>query len=72
MIWFVNGRPVVYQKFAPGQPDNAGDKEACVEVFAQKSLGYLWNEVNVMWNDVRCDAKLGYICQTYVTTKTTL
>lgn len=59
LVWFTNGRPLVYNKFQNGQPDNAGNIEACVEVFVNRR-----NEI--LWNDYNCEGKIGYICQTYV------
>lgn len=59
LVWFVNGRPLIYSKFSTGQPDNAGNSEACVELFVDQQ-----NEI--LWNDFNCDRMIGYICQTYV------
>lgn len=63
MVWFANGKPIVYSKFLIGQPDNAGNNEACVEVFVDHSN-------KVFWNDFICDQKIGYICQKYVSNST--
>ncbi|XP_076271398.1 collectin-10-like [Rhynchophorus ferrugineus] len=54
--WLNSGRPIFYSLFAPGQPDNAGNKENCLEVF-QTTTGHF------AWNDAPCDHKLRFICQ---------
>ncbi|KAF7273845.1 hypothetical protein GWI33_013476 [Rhynchophorus ferrugineus] len=54
--WLNSGRPIFYSLFAPGQPDNAGNKENCLEVF-QTTTGHF------AWNDAPCDYKLRFICQ---------
>lgn len=59
LVWFTNGRPLVYSKFANGQPDNYGNNEACVEVYIEQPN-------RVFWNDYTCDGQNGYICQKYV------
>lgn len=54
-IWFVNGKSLLYSNFPAGEPDNAGDNEACIEIFLSGD--------NYWWNDFICDQKIGFICQ---------
>lgn len=54
--WVWNdGRPVHHKYWAPDEPNNAGQKENCLEYFL-KGPGYLWN-------DRTCTDIGGYICQ---------
>ncbi|XP_076272642.1 C-type lectin mosGCTL-1-like isoform X1 [Rhynchophorus ferrugineus] len=55
-VWLNTGQPLVYRKFAPHQPDNAGGKEPCVEILYQ-------NDGSYAWNDIKCDAQLRFICK---------
>ncbi|KFB38259.1 serine protease [Anopheles sinensis] len=43
-----------YLNYSPGQPDNAGGNENCLEIGR-------WG--GVVWNDVPCDWKQRYICE---------
>ncbi|XP_039443841.1 perlucin-like [Culex pipiens pallens] len=43
-----------YTNFAPGEPNNAGGNEHCLEVG--------WT-VGTLWNDCDCDLKKRYICE---------
>ncbi|XP_076269550.1 salivary C-type lectin 2-like [Rhynchophorus ferrugineus] len=54
--WLHSGRPMFYSLFAPGQPDNAGNKENCLHVF-QTTRGR-W-----AWNDAPCDSLMRFVCQ---------
>ncbi|CAG9772222.1 unnamed protein product [Ceutorhynchus assimilis] len=59
LFFFKTGKPVTYHKFASGQPDNAGGKEECVEIFK-------YNDMEMYWNDLPCDSarsKKKFICQ---------
>ncbi|XP_063406406.1 perlucin-like [Mytilus trossulus] len=50
-----NSRPITgYTAWSPGQPDNAGTNEHCLEI--RYSFG-------VHWNDYECDHKQNFICQ---------
>ena len=42
----------VYNSWADGEPNNAIEKEDCVEVYGDNG-----------WNDNRCDVNLQYICE---------
>eukprot|EP00105_Crassostrea_gigas_P034317 XP_019918465.1 PREDICTED: type-2 ice-structuring protein-like [Crassostrea gigas] len=54
--WVWNdGRPVHHKYWAPDEPNNAGQKENCLEYFL-KGPGYLWN-------DRTCTDIGGYVCQ---------
>ncbi|CAG9772135.1 unnamed protein product [Ceutorhynchus assimilis] len=58
-VFFKTGKPVTYHQFASGQPDNAGGKEECVEIFK-------YNDMEMYWNDLPCDSarsKKKFICQ---------
>lgn len=57
-VWFSTGKPLIYQKFSPGEPDNSGGVEACIEFFINVENN------DYEWNDINCDDKLGFICQT--------
>jgi len=43
--------PIPYSSWHPGEPNNAGDEDCTVQ------------HENKLWNDLRCSAKLAYICQ---------
>lgn len=46
-------------KWAPGQPDNAGNNEDCVNIIIQGGVP----PTNVVYNDVPCSAELKYVCE---------
>ena len=46
--------PVTYTYWAPGEPNNAGNVEDCVEMYPNDGK----------WNDIRCDGKRNWICKT--------
>ncbi|KAF7282969.1 hypothetical protein GWI33_001651 [Rhynchophorus ferrugineus] len=54
-VWWDSGKPIVYRKFTGPQPDNAGNKEYCIEVYQTNN--------DLLWNDYVCDIKLRFICQ---------
>ncbi|CAG9765274.1 unnamed protein product [Ceutorhynchus assimilis] len=56
-VFFNSGRPVIYSKYALNQPDNAGGKEGCLHIFKDTQNSYYWN-------DIPCETKFGFICQT--------
>ncbi|XP_053682963.1 perlucin-like [Sabethes cyaneus] len=60
-VWISTNKPVGYLtgylNYSPGQPDNAGGNENCLEIGR-------WG--GVVWNDVPCEWKQRYICE-YVT-----
>ncbi|XP_058463979.1 clotting factor G beta subunit-like [Malaya genurostris] len=57
-VWISTNKPVGYLtgyfNYSPGQPDNAGGNENCLEIGR-------WG--GVVWNDVPCDWKQRYICE---------
>ncbi|XP_058834733.1 clotting factor G beta subunit-like [Topomyia yanbarensis] len=57
-VWISTNKPVGYQtgylNYSPGQPDNAGGNENCLEIGR-------WG--GVVWNDVPCEWKQRYICE---------
>ncbi|XP_050309061.1 C-type lectin 37Db-like isoform X8 [Anthonomus grandis grandis] len=55
-VWFSGGKSLIYANFAPGQPDNAGKIESCVELILENANKY-------SWNDLPCQNKIGFICQ---------
>ncbi|KAL9703180.1 hypothetical protein quinque_006698 [Culex quinquefasciatus] len=46
------GTPYGYTRWHPGQPDNSGNNEHCMEI---------WYVNGAFWNDYQCDKKRGYI-----------
>ncbi|XP_030762155.1 C-type lectin 37Db-like [Sitophilus oryzae] len=55
-VWLGTGKQMTYKNFAPGQPDNAGNNEDCVELWYGSNLKFYWN-------DIGCYHNLRYICQ---------
>ena len=53
--------PVTYQNWAPGEPNDYGDGEDCVEL-------YLNEADRGTWNDHFCTDHNEYVCQIYTTT----
>ncbi|XP_014321847.1 pulmonary surfactant-associated protein D-like isoform X1 [Myotis lucifugus] len=49
---YPGGEPLVYSNWAPGEPNNNGDNEDCVEIFT-----------NGKWNDKSCGEKRLVICE---------
>ncbi|CAG9835244.1 unnamed protein product [Diabrotica balteata] len=45
-VWMGKGRPVNYYNWYPRQPDNAGNKENCIEVRYNWQAGIRWNDRN--------------------------
>ncbi|XP_076271456.1 salivary C-type lectin 2-like [Rhynchophorus ferrugineus] len=54
--WLNSKLPLFYSLFSTGQPDNAGQKENCLEIY-QISTGVFG------WNDCPCESKIKFICQ---------
>ncbi|XP_075780726.1 C-type lectin mannose-binding isoform-like [Pelodiscus sinensis] len=52
-VW-IDGSVYRYRTWAAGKPDNIGNNEYCVEVWA--SSGYK------NWNDVHCDRESSFLC----------
>ncbi|XP_048356131.1 C-type lectin-like [Sphaerodactylus townsendi] len=46
---------VSYRPWVPGGPDNAGNKEYCVELSCDKDY--------LAWNDVNCKSENWYVCE---------
>uniref|UniRef100_A0A1Q3FPW5 Putative salivary c-type lectin n=1 Tax=Culex tarsalis TaxID=7177 RepID=A0A1Q3FPW5_CULTA len=57
-LWITTGkqiwRPNFYLNWYPGEPNNAGGNEHCVEVY-QESLA--------RWNDRDCNVRHGFVCE---------
>ena len=49
-----NGLAATYFNWRPNQPDNAGDKEDCIEVCP---------DVNDQWNDQDCQTSNPFACE---------
>ncbi|ELK36684.1 Pulmonary surfactant-associated protein D [Myotis davidii] len=49
---YPGGKPLVYSNWAPGEPNNNGGNEDCVEIFT-----------NGKWNDKSCGEKRLVICE---------
>lgn len=46
-------------KWAPGQPDNGGNNENCVNIAIQGGV----SPTNVAYNDFPCSSELKYVCE---------
>ena len=63
-VW-VEGGPINYFKWNPGNPDNWNGKENCIEVLS----GRWWNkDYHGTWNDMVCDgskrgSRKGFVCK---------
>ena len=51
---WTDGTPYDAERWAGGEPNNAGDGEHCVELAS-------W--ANGQWNDMPCDAEMPYVCR---------
>ncbi|KAL3861561.1 hypothetical protein ACJMK2_007589 [Sinanodonta woodiana] len=51
-IWMTSMTNVSYANWGPGQPDNSGTNENCVEIWTSKE-----------WNDGPCSNTVRYICE---------
>lgn len=58
-IWLGTGRPILFSNWSPGQPDNAGGKESCLEAV------YVHTDKAMVWNDHVCDEPKHVICETF-------
>ncbi|XP_033624558.1 macrophage mannose receptor 1-like [Asterias rubens] len=57
-VW-IDGTAVDFTNWGPGEPNEAGDGEDCVEMYYDStSAGE--------WNDVSCSKVNGYVCQSYI------
>lgn len=55
--WICNGQDFSYENWDKNEPNNYDkNNENCVE---------LRKKSNWMWNDVQCDVKIGYICESF-------
>uniref|UniRef100_A0ACB8FUZ9 Uncharacterized protein n=1 Tax=Sphaerodactylus townsendi TaxID=933632 RepID=A0ACB8FUZ9_9SAUR len=50
---WMDGTPVTYAVWAPGEPNNDLELEECVEMYAKTGL----------WNDIYCSAERHFICE---------
>ncbi|KAK3576608.1 hypothetical protein CHS0354_023125 [Potamilus streckersoni] len=50
-------KPIVYTNWYPGQPDNTGDTEHCLELMNAFSGNH------GQYNDYPCDSRHGLICE---------
>ncbi|XP_030760126.1 C-type Lectin CRL-like [Sitophilus oryzae] len=55
-LWLTTGQHFHYTNWHPNQPDNYDNKEECLQ------LAYYSND-KYLWNDMRCDLKMKYVCQ---------
>ncbi|TMW51188.1 hypothetical protein DOY81_003724, partial [Sarcophaga bullata] len=53
-FWSTTGQNFKFTYWADGEPTNGGSIEHCV---------HIWQETQYRWNDLECDAKLGFICE---------
>lgn len=53
LLFFIQGELFRYKNWGPGQPDNNGGNEHCVE----------WDNYNRNWNDKDCYRHQGLICE---------
>jgi hypothetical protein len=56
---WVDGGPMVYSNWAPGEPNNSGGAENCLQLFGYRKLR------GARWNDINCGSKKvrGYIIE---------
>uniref|UniRef100_A0A1I8NQT2 C-type lectin domain-containing protein n=1 Tax=Stomoxys calcitrans TaxID=35570 RepID=A0A1I8NQT2_STOCA len=52
--WQKSKQRMVFGNWASGQPDNSQGVEHCV---------HYYSATNFKWNDIKCDSKLGFICE---------
>lgn len=58
--WITTGDEIDFENFAPNQPDNHEANENCIE---------LWDDVDFLWNDRRCDMRSFFICRRKISCK---
>ncbi|VDI63762.1 Hypothetical predicted protein [Mytilus galloprovincialis] len=62
--WAFDLSKVTYSLFNPGQPDNGGNVEGCLEV--RSVFGYKWNDFPCSsTNSYVCESQQGVSCQPY-------
>ncbi|XP_071137577.1 perlucin-like protein [Mytilus edulis] len=62
--WAFDLSKVTYSFFNPGQPDNGGNVEGCLEL--RSELGYKWNDFPCSsTNSYVCESQQGVSCQPY-------
>ena len=49
-----------YSNWGPNQPDNFNNNENCTEIITRIGNGHHYR---TWWNDVKCQAKRGYVCE---------
>ncbi|XP_028138012.1 perlucin-like [Diabrotica virgifera virgifera] len=58
LVWMGTGRPIVYGNWYPGEPNNSGNDEKCIEI-AYSKKGLQWNDVNqIRRRHALCEAKI--------------
>lgn len=55
--WANDLTKVVFTDWLPGQPDNAGGREDC---------GQIYKPFNYTWNDNQCELPFHYICEIHM------
>nr|KAG5701836.1 hypothetical protein BaRGS_019047 [Batillaria attramentaria] len=55
-VWVSDNRDITFFDFIPGQPDNSGNNEDCLEILVVSPF-------NSQWNDRSCHINNRYICQ---------
>jgi hypothetical protein len=55
LVW-ADGDSSTYRAWAPGEPNNSGGNEDCVQMVHDYSFG-------VSWNDNRCDKNTKFLCE---------
>uniref|UniRef100_T1D562 Putative c-type lectin n=1 Tax=Psorophora albipes TaxID=869069 RepID=T1D562_9DIPT len=62
--WVSNGKIATFIPWGPGEPNNAGGSEHCVNIqpYPKDGGGHVW-----LWNDDGCYKKFKFICEQAVT-----
>eukprot|EP01084_Bolivina_argentea_P156100 272035_1 len=56
---WINNEPVSFTNWLPGEPNNWGGNENCVEIYGtDEQEGF-----QEMWNDLKCDMMRGIVCE---------
>lgn len=48
--------PLTFKKFYPGEPNDGGDDEDCVQLGRYPGM-------REAWNDISCSLKFGFVCK---------